>query len=189
MALLCKEKRGTGEWDFFRICLKSPEIPPLQRDYAKAVFLWAFSKLQPIRDDGYYASYFLYECGIRDRVKYHKKLIKEGYLIEAEPGEALELLKLPELKDMLRELNLPISGKKAVLIERILDNAEEGFLNAHVPETVYKLSSEGAAFLQTHDAYVQIHRNKNRGISWQAYDRYAKPGIVQDEEKRFLLGN
>ena len=65
MALLCKEKRGTGEWDFFRICLKSPEIPPLQRDYAKAVFLWAFSKPQPIRDDGYYASYFLYECGIR----------------------------------------------------------------------------------------------------------------------------
>lgn len=154
----------------------NPEIPPLQGDYAKAVFLWAFSKPQPIRDDGNYAGYFLYECGIRDCVKYHKQLIKEGYLIEAEPGEALELFKLPELKDMLRELNLPVSGKKAVLIERILENAERGFLDAHVPETVYKLSSEGAAFLQAHDAYIQIHRNKNWGISWQEYDRYAKPG-------------
>lgn len=95
----------------------NPEIAPLQGDYAKAVFLWAFSKPHPIRDDGNYASYFLYECGIRDCVKYHKKLLKEGYLIEAEPGEALELFKLPELKDMLRELNMPVSGKKAVLIE------------------------------------------------------------------------
>lgn len=154
----------------------NPEIPPMQGDYAKTVFLWAFSKPQPIRDDGNYAGYFLYECGIRDCVKYHKKLIKEGYLIEAEPGEALELFKLPELKDMLRELKLPVSGKKAVLIERILENAEEGFLNAHLPEMVYKLSSEGTAFLQDHDAYVQIHRNKNWGISWQEYDRYAKPG-------------
>lgn len=34
-------------------------------------------------------------------------------------------------------------------------------MNAHVPETVY---------------YVQIHRNRNWGISWQEYDRYAKPG-------------
>lgn len=154
----------------------NPEIPPLQGDYAKAVFLWAFSKPQPLRDSGNYAAYFLYECGIRDCVKYHKKLVQEGYFVEAEPGEALELFKLPELKGMLKELDQPVSGKKAVLIERILENADEGFLRAHVPETVYKLSDEGTAFLQEHYAYVQIHKNKNWGISWQEYDRYAKPG-------------
>lgn len=154
----------------------NPEIPPLQGDYAKAVFLWAFSKPQPVRGNGSYAAYFLYECGIRDCVKYHKKLTEEGYFIEAEPGEALGLFKLPELKDMLRELNQPVSGKKAVLIERILENADEGFLRTYVPETVYKLSSAGTAFLQEHDAYVQIHKNKNWGVSWQEYDRYAKPG-------------
>lgn len=154
----------------------NPEIPPLQGDYAKVVFLWAFSKPQPIRDNSNYAAYFLYECGIRDCVKYHKKLIEEGYFIVAEPGETLELLKLPELKNMLRKLNQPVSGKKAVLIERILENAEEGFLRTYVPETVYKLSSKGTAFLQEHDAYVQIHKNKNWGVSWQEYNRYAKPG-------------
>ena len=154
----------------------SPEIPPFQGAYAKTVFLWAFSKPQPIRGSGNYAAYFLYECGIRDCVKYHNKLIKEGYFIEAEPGEALELFKLPELKDMLKELNQPVSGKKAVLIERILENAEAEFLSAHVLETVYKLSPEGTAFLQAHDAYVQIHKNKNWGVSWQEYDQYVKPG-------------
>lgn len=154
----------------------NPEIPPLQGDYAKAVFLWAFSKAQPIRDSNYYAAYFLYECGIRDCAEYHQTLIKEGYMIEAEPGEALELFKLPELKEMLKELKQPVSGKKAALIERIVENAEEGFLSAHIPETVYKLSPKGIAFLQAHDAYVQIHKNKNWGVSWQEYDRYAKPG-------------
>lgn len=151
-----------------------PEIPPLQGDYAKTVFLWAFSKPQPLRDNGNYAGYFLYECGIRDCIEYHKKLIKEGYLLEAEPGEALESFRLSELKDMLRELNQPVSGKKAVLIERILENAEDGFLSAHVPKTIYKLSPEGIAFLQAHDAYVQIHKNKNWGVSWQEYDQYVK---------------
>lgn len=154
----------------------NPEIPPLQGDYAKTVFLWAFSKPQPVRDSNSYAAYFQYECGIRDCVKYHRKLIKDGYLIEAEQGEALELFKIPELKEMLKELNQPVSGKKAVLIERILENSEEGFLNAHIPEIVYKLSPEGTAFLRDHDAYVQIHKNKNWGVSWQEYDRCTKPG-------------
>jgi len=40
------------------------EIPPLQGDYAKTVFLWAFSKPSPIRKADDYAAYFLYECGI-----------------------------------------------------------------------------------------------------------------------------
>lgn len=153
-----------------------PDIPPLQGDYAKTVFLWAFSKPSPIRVDNSYAAYFLYECGIRDCVKYHQKLIEEGYLIEAEPGEVLNSFKLPELKEMLKELDQPVSGKKAVLIDRIIENVEDDFLRIHCPEKMYKPSAEGMSFLKAHDDYIRVHKHKNWGVSWQEYDRYAKPG-------------
>ena len=35
-----------------------PDIPTLQGDYAKAVFLWAHSKTSPIKDNDSYARYF-----------------------------------------------------------------------------------------------------------------------------------
>lgn len=53
------------------------DIPPLQGDYAKAVFLWAHSKAAPIGHNDSYARYFLYECGIRNPSKYHRDLISE----------------------------------------------------------------------------------------------------------------
>lgn len=153
-----------------------PNIPPLQGNYAKAVFLWGFSKPSQIRVDNSYAAYFLYECGIRDCVKYHEKLIQDGYLIDAGPEELLDSFKLPELKNMLRELNQSVSGKKAVLIERIMENAESDFLSSHCPKKMYKLSDIGINFLRIHGDYIQVHKHKNWGVSWQEYDQYAKSG-------------
>ena len=60
-----------------------PDIPPLQGDYAKTIFLWAHSKAAPIRANDSYARYFLYECGIRNPSKYHRSNITEGYSTEA----------------------------------------------------------------------------------------------------------
>lgn len=152
-----------------------PEIPPLQGNYAKAVFLWAFSKPSPIRKSDEYAAYFLYECGIRDCVKYHQNMINEGYLIEAELCEALNVFKIPELKEMLKELDQPISGKKAVLIDRILENTDDDFLRTYCTQKLYKASTKGIIFLEVHAAYVQLHKHKNWGVSWEKYDRYARP--------------
>lgn len=151
------------------------EIPPLQGNYAKAVFLWAFRKPSPIKKNGEYAAYFLYECGIRDCVEYHKNLINAGYFIEATPAEKLESLKVPELKKILEEMKQPVSGKKADLIDRIIGNAEPEYLEKKNSQKLYKLSELGTEFLNQYNAYAEIHRHKNWGISWVEYDSYAKP--------------
>jgi hypothetical protein len=158
----------------FSVEHKEPEIPPLQGDYTKAVFLWAFSRPAPIRKADGYAAYFLYECGIRDCIKYHQDMIQDGYLIEAEPVEVLNSFRIPELKEMLKELNQPVSGKKALLINRILEFSGDDFLGLHCPEKLYKPSMKGLSFLEKHEDYVQVHRHKNWGVSWEEYDRYAK---------------
>ena len=63
---LFKKKENTQPASAINITVKTgivtndPDIPPLQGDYAKAVFLWAHSKASPIKDNDSYARYFLY---------------------------------------------------------------------------------------------------------------------------------
>jgi len=33
---------------------------------------------------------------------------------------------------------------------------------------------KGLSFLEEHQDYVQVHKHKNWGVSWEEYDRYAK---------------
>ncbi|MGO5052987.1 SAP domain-containing protein [Lachnospiraceae bacterium LCP25S3_G4] len=159
----------------FHIERSELEIPPLQGNYAKTVFFWAFRKPSPIRRNGEYASYFLYECGIRDCVDYHKKLISEGYFVEATPNEKLDALKVPELKEILVALSKPVSGKKAELIDRIIENAESDLIEKYCPDRLYVLSAEGQKFLDEHEAYAELHKH-SWGITWMEYDSCAKPG-------------
>ena len=53
------------------------DIPALQGDYEKAIFLWACGKSTPIRGKDDYSRYFLTECGIRNVPAYHRDMIKQ----------------------------------------------------------------------------------------------------------------
>lgn len=151
------------------------DIPPLQGDYAKAVFLWAHSKAAPIRDNDSYARYFLYECGIRNPSKYHRNLISEGYFEEASVEQTLNSLKVTELKEILSALGESTTGKKDALIWRIANNTDTSLIERYCPKKLYVLSALGQSFLADHDDYVMIHKHKNWGIDWKEYDARKVP--------------
>ena len=153
-----------------------PDIPPLQGDYAKAVFLWAHSKASPVRDTDGYARYFLYECGIRNPSKYHRELISEGYFVEASVDQMLASLKVSELKEILGTLGQSTTGKKDALIWRVANNADEALIERYCPEKLYVLSGKGNDFLLAHDDYVMVHKHKNWGVDWKTFDAYKAPG-------------
>lgn len=179
---LYKKKENTQPKPVVNITVKTdvvsndPDIPPLQGDYAKTVFLWAHSKASPIKDNDSYARYFLYECGIRNPSKYHQELIAAGYFAEATAEQMLSSLKVTELKEMLSMLGQSTTGKKDALVWRIVNNADEDFIARYCPEKLYMLSEMGQAFLQEHDDYVMIHRHKNWGVDWKEYDAHKIPG-------------
>lgn len=155
----------------------SPDIPPYQGDYAKAIFLWAHDKASPVRNNDDYARYFLYECGISNPSLYHSKLIQEGYFIKASKASMLNSLKVVELKEILTTIGQPVTGKKEVLIERILSSADENILNSLSKKELYILSEMGEAFLLQHDNYVQLHKHKNWGIDWKEFDAHYRSGL------------
>lgn len=156
---------------------REPEIPSDQGDYAKAVFLHAYSKASPIKAKGDYQGYLLYECGIRNAPAYHRALVDQGYLERSSVRDVLSAHKVDELKAALADCNLPTTGKKAALIDRLMDNCGEDELRSRFPEETYAISEKGQKFLDEHIAYVFLHRHKDWGITWQDFDLAKKPGF------------
>lgn len=153
------------------------EIPPYQGDYAKTLFLNACSKVSPLRKKLDYQRYLLYECGITDPVAFHKKLISEGLLREASIPEKIAKLNIPEIKAILLDLGLPVSGKKEELIQRVVDSGNEAVVRKHCTEVTYTASEKGLDFLKEHNDYILIHNHKDWGIDWQEYDKRKRPEL------------
>lgn len=153
------------------------DIPVFQGDYAKTIFLWAHNKVSPLKKKEEYARYFLYECGIRDATAYHKGLITQGYFQEASNAEKLQSLTLIDLKKILANLGKPQSGKKDILIERIIENIQQNDLEKYFPEKLYILAENGKKFLEEHNDYVLIHTHKTWDIDWREYDLKHKDGF------------
>lgn len=151
------------------------DIPTLQGDYAKAIFLWACGKSTPVRGKDEYSRYFLTECGIRNVPAYHRDMIKQGYLEKDNEVKSLQNLKVVELKDILTSHGLPVTGKKDTLIQRIMDSGKTSDVLKQYPDT-FSLSAKGSEFLSAHEDYVQLHRHKVWDISWQEYDAKHKQG-------------
>ena len=156
----------------------SPDIPSLQGDYAKTVFLWAHEKASSVRKQDEYARYFLYECGIKNPVTYHKELIEQGYFIPAPVFDVLNSLKVTELKQILTQMGKSVTGKKEVLIERIMEDASKNLVDQLCPDKLYVLSEIGKQFLNEHYNYVLVHKHKtNWGIDWHEFDANYRPGL------------
>ena len=161
----------------FEVAISSKTDNMQMGDYAKAIFLWYFSKKPSyVWENSDYPHYFLYECGIKDASGYHKALIQEGYFIRASNEEKLELKKIPELKEILQHLKLSTTGKKSVLIQRILENAPQEIFAEVFPFEIYSLSDKGRVFLEKHDDYIKLHQHSDLNIGSSEYDSEHQEG-------------
>lgn len=142
-----------------------------QSNYAKTIFLWELSsKASPIKKKSEYSDYFYDELGIKDVIKYHEQLILDGYFDEADPSESLTRYKVDDLKKILREYNLEVSGKKDILIQRLVENVPSDKLSKYVKTKMYVVSDYGMDYIRGHDYYVKLHQNKSWGIDYLEYD-------------------
>lgn len=151
-------------------------IPSLQGNYAKAIFLNAYSSPSPIKEKSDYQSYLLYECGINDAPAYHRQMIKEGYLREASPEEKLTYLKVADLKDILREYGLSSSGNKQQLIYRLFNEVGEEIIKNYCSQAMYTITAKGKLYLDNNQDYIRLHKHRDWDINWKEFDIHKKPG-------------
>ena len=144
-------------------------------DYSMSIFLnWANGKKigESLTD---YPQYIKYECNINNPIDFHKKMINDGYLCTPEIDSLLTFYKVTELKQILSKNNLPTTGKKNILIQRIIDNVPKDTLEKI--KNLFKgyvLSEKGRFFIDKNNDYIEIHKNSNWMISLDEYTNKKK---------------
>ena len=166
----CKKNKNSNSISV-EIHSSSEQIPQYQGDYAKTIFLYKHSRAMPLKKNDEYQKFFLYELGIRNPRKYHLELIKQGLLIESNLNDKLEALTVNQLKCLMNDLNIAVSGAKSSLIEKAKrsDNVDT-IIDKYYSNQPFSLSEKGVQFINEHNHYILLWKHKNWSISWQEYD-------------------
>ncbi|MDD4781270.1 MAG: SAP domain-containing protein [Tissierellia bacterium] len=106
-----------------------------------------------------YPGFWWYQYGIKDVDKSLKSLLERGFLKVGSLKSAIEKETAVALKDLLKANNLKVSGKKAELVQRLLDEVPEEKLNAVFTKYTYELTGHGKEVLKKHEYIPYIHRH------------------------------
>lgn len=123
-----------------------------------------------------YPKYWLYEFGIKDACKYHKKLIAEGYYLAATTEEMASALTTTQIKEILLSVGLKTTGKKEDLIKRVIGANVEKQIVSKFQTQPYSLSPKGIAFLEENSHYIKLYKHKGWNINWEEYDKLSQNG-------------
>lgn len=123
-------------------------------------------KIGKTSDD--YPRYLSYEYEIYEPIKFQKELIEAGFLIECSTETALKRLKIAELKKLLLNNNLSEKGKKADLIQRLVENTN---IEELCIEKLYIPSEKGAEHLEK---YSYVFSLSSYSITTTQYEIYTK---------------
>lgn len=123
------------------------------------LFLWYLNgKRTDIENVGvyWYIEYQLY-----DYQACVQKLFDGGYLQCARPSDSLEVLKLEDLKSILKEAKLPSSGTKTKLCARIRDALSDEYINDRYPHfQTFSCTDQGNRIIQESAATIYLHQHK-----------------------------
>lgn len=108
-----------------------------------------------------YPGFWWFKYGVRDVGKMLCSLEERGYIRFAPATNSVSKLSIAQLKEMLIQHDLSISGKKAVLVERIISNISENDLLKHGIEQKYELTNEGKQELEENAYVPYMHKHPN----------------------------
>lgn len=109
------------------------------------------------RTDGSYPRFWWYQYGIRDVSAVLKSLEERSFIRFASAAESLPSLTVAQLKEVLAQFSLPVSGKKADLIQRIKENVSEDDLDSKITDRQYTLTELGRAELEENQYVPYMH--------------------------------
>lgn len=94
------------------------------------------------------------------------RLLNNGYLVLGDIRKRISLKQVPELKAVLSEHELKVSGRKAELIQRLIDNISQDELEAIFPVNAYEITDKGLAALEEYSIFFD---NASLGLGFPYY--------------------
>ncbi len=105
--------------------------------------------------------YFHYKYGINTELSI-EKLLKNNFLRHSTPYESLNSLKVNELKIILKNNSLKVSGKKSELINRIKENISEQSIIEYIKEPSLIITDRGKRVFEEYYYIVPAHKNDSK---------------------------
>ena len=112
------------------------------------------------------------------------RLLDGGYLEQGDLEQRVSLKKVPELKAILSEHQLKVSGTKKELVQRILDHFDPEDLEKMFPENVYHISEKGR---QAMEPYSILRDNDAHALGLSYYRLMQAKEAQPDEENNVIL--
>ncbi|MCD7872557.1 MAG: SAP domain-containing protein [Clostridiales bacterium] len=109
-----------------------------------------------------YPGFWWFEYGIRDVEKALKSLEERSFITFASVKDSLSSLTVVQLKEILSSQNLPLSGKKKDLMQRIADNVSEDVISLYGVEPKYKLTDLGNQELKENEYVPYMHKTSHK---------------------------
>lgn len=148
---------------------------PLNMAYHKqnlvtVLMLKNYGNASPILPLKKYPQYFSSEdYDVGNPRQLHESLVQKGFLIPSTPEEILSSLTVAELKSILSAHSLPGTGRKADLIQYIINSINIDELDISGKETCYSLSDTGQKFLDDNYDYVLFHKHRVWQLPFEEY--------------------
>ncbi|MFL2071585.1 SAP domain-containing protein [Marinilactibacillus psychrotolerans] len=105
-----------------------------------------------------YPGFWWYKYGVKDVDKCLISLKNRGFLQIGSLRLAIEKETAAVLKDILKDNGLKVSGKKAELVQRLINEVSEEKLNAIFTNRTYDLTNAGKEVLKKEEYIPYIHR-------------------------------
>lgn len=102
--------------------------------------------------------------------KLKKQALEDEYIEPAPAISEARKTKVADLKEILKEYGLKVSGKKDELIERLDENLSEDELKKFFKSKNYQLSSKGEEFLSKNAPMLYVHNSRELSQVLLTYD-------------------
>lgn len=131
-----------------------------------------------------FQGFWWYKYGIRDVQNVLSSLAKRGYIEQGSIADAINMEKMPTIKEELQKRNLKSSGKKADLISRLVENATENELSSVFTKRPYALTGTGAEILKKFEWIPFIHNHMIEDLNiWNLTNLVQTPPYTNYRDK------
>lgn len=120
-----------------------------------------------------FQQFWFYQYSVKEPQKILDSLFDRGFIKIGDLKSALEKLKIPEIKDELKAIEQKVTGKKAELIDRLLENADKEYLEKKYSERYFALTEKGESELKDNEYVSYLHRNRVMTV-WEMNQRISQ---------------
>ena len=118
-----------------------------------------------------FQGFWKYSYGIVDCKQLLEKLLDNGYLKFGDVSDSIRAQRISDIKPVLKKYNLKVSGKKAELVDRLIENVSSQKLSVDFPIKYYRVSEKGMELLNKYPWISYIHRNNYSDIDIWSFSK------------------